>query len=277
MKLETGYVYHIKNEYFDYVKDEKLMKNHENGGSRPTYFCIKKEDSNLLWFIPMSSKVEKYERIMKSKIEKNGVCDTIIIGEYRGDKVAFLLQNMFPVTEKYIDHIDKIRNVAVPVVEGLKKELEQKANKIFKLKERGINLIFPDIDKISNILLGELKIENERTEKNNLENDTIHIDFGNILLEMEEKEFNIVFLKDNNGIFIEDKNNKLYEIEEYYFGAYLDQLITNNYIVEFEYVEESKNISEEKKEVWDIVDVENFMKENKLIENPNDKDPTDDM
>lgn len=27
MFLETGYVYHIKNEYFEFVKDDKIMKN----------------------------------------------------------------------------------------------------------------------------------------------------------------------------------------------------------------------------------------------------------
>ena len=37
MLLETGYVYHIKDEYFEFAKDEKLMKNHENGNTRPTY------------------------------------------------------------------------------------------------------------------------------------------------------------------------------------------------------------------------------------------------
>lgn len=44
MILETGYVYHIKNEYFEFIKDDKLMKNHENGNSRPTYFCIKNKE-----------------------------------------------------------------------------------------------------------------------------------------------------------------------------------------------------------------------------------------
>lgn len=29
MKVETGYLYHIKDEYFDVVEDEGLMKNHE--------------------------------------------------------------------------------------------------------------------------------------------------------------------------------------------------------------------------------------------------------
>lgn len=51
MFLETGYVYHIKDEYFEFAKDEKLMKNHENGSTRPTYFCIKNAESKVLWFI----------------------------------------------------------------------------------------------------------------------------------------------------------------------------------------------------------------------------------
>lgn len=161
MKLETGYVYHIKNEFFELAQDNKLMKNHEGNATRPNYLCIKKDDSNLLWFIPMSSKVDKYNKIMQQKIKKNGVCDTIIIGEYRKHKAAFLLQNMFPVTERYIDHIDKIRGEEIPVVQGLKLEITEKVNRIFKLKERGINLIFPDVDKISEKLLDELKKENE--------------------------------------------------------------------------------------------------------------------
>ena len=136
MFLETGYVYHIKDEYFEFAKDEKLMKNHENGNTRPTYFCIKNTDSKILWFIPMSSKVEKYQKIQEQKIERNGVCDTIVIGKYRGKEAAFLIQNIFPITKKYIDHIDTIRNHAVPVVKGTQKEIKSKVNKIFKLKSK---------------------------------------------------------------------------------------------------------------------------------------------
>lgn len=39
------------------------MINHENGHSRPTYFSIKEKD--ILWFIPLSSKIEKYKKIDK--------------------------------------------------------------------------------------------------------------------------------------------------------------------------------------------------------------------
>lgn len=58
MKVQTGYLYHIKDEFFDIVKDDNLMANHERGKKRPTYFTIK--DNNILWFIPLSSKTQKY-------------------------------------------------------------------------------------------------------------------------------------------------------------------------------------------------------------------------
>ena len=41
LKIKTGYLYHIKDEYFDIVDDDTLMKNHERGKKRPTYFTIK--------------------------------------------------------------------------------------------------------------------------------------------------------------------------------------------------------------------------------------------
>ena len=157
MLLETGYVYHIKDEYFEFAKDERLMKNHEDGSTRPTYFCIKDDNSKILWFIPMSSKIEKYKKLQEQKIKKNGVCDTIVIGKYRRKEAVFLIQNIFPITEKYIDHIDTIRNQAVAVVEGTQKEITYKVNKIFKLKSNGINLIFPDVDRIEKLLLEELR------------------------------------------------------------------------------------------------------------------------
>ena len=69
MKIKTGYLYHIKDEFFDIANDENLMTNHERGKARPTYFTIK--DKNILWFIPLSSKVEKYKKI----VDKTG-CDS---------------------------------------------------------------------------------------------------------------------------------------------------------------------------------------------------------
>ncbi len=74
MKIKTDYLYHIKDEFFDLVSDETLMTNHEYGKKRSTYFTIK--DKNILWFIPLSSKVEKYNKIIDKKI-KNMVFVTL--------------------------------------------------------------------------------------------------------------------------------------------------------------------------------------------------------
>lgn len=65
MQVQTGYIYHIKDDFFDVVNDKGLMINHENGKTKPTYFTIR--DNDILWFIPLSSKVQKYQPI----IEKN--------------------------------------------------------------------------------------------------------------------------------------------------------------------------------------------------------------
>lgn len=98
MKIKTGYLYHIKDEYFDIVNDENLMTNHEKGKKRPTYFTIK--DKDILWFIPISSKVDKYRNIINKKIQKYGFCNTILIEKIFEEDSAILLQNAFPTLEK---------------------------------------------------------------------------------------------------------------------------------------------------------------------------------
>ena len=159
MIIEEGYVYHVKNEYFKFVNDEKLMRNHEGVATRPNYFCLKMEDEEIMWFIPMSSKIEKYSKIIENKVKKYKKCDTIIIGNYRGRKQAFLIQNMFPITPKYIDHIDTIEGRVLKVASETRREIIKKVNKIFALKKSGVNLIFPNVDKIKEQLLTELKKE----------------------------------------------------------------------------------------------------------------------
>ena len=47
------------------------MINHENGRSRPTYFTIK--DNDIVWFIPLSSKVDKYKSIIEQKVKRKSL------------------------------------------------------------------------------------------------------------------------------------------------------------------------------------------------------------
>ena len=155
MKVETGYLYHIKDEYFDVVKDEGLMKNHERGKMRPTYFTIK--DGNILWFIPLSTKVDKYKKIIKEKIRKYHKCNSIIIGTIAESETAILIQNAFPTLEKYISHYHIKNKAPVRVPDDLKNEIVDNFNTLLALKSQGTNLFFSNIDKLKQMMLDELK------------------------------------------------------------------------------------------------------------------------
>ena len=157
MQVKTGYIYHIKDEFFDVVNDDNLMTNHERGKKRPTYFTIK--DGDILWFIPLSSRIEKYQRIVNKKMARYGRCDTIMIRNVLGKSVAILLQNAFPTLEKYIDQVHLMSDGSpAKVIDSLKKEILNNFNYLMKMKSKGINLFFTDIDKIRDQMLQELRV-----------------------------------------------------------------------------------------------------------------------
>ena len=158
MEIKTGYIYHIKDEFFDKINDKGLMINHENGHSRPTYFTIK--DRDILWFIPLSSKVSKYKPIIEQKIKKYGNCKSIMICEIAEQQSVILLQNAFPTIEKYIDHPHTKNSAPVKVPDHLKDEIILNFKSLLALKKQGINLFFTDIDSIKSIMLQELKNNN---------------------------------------------------------------------------------------------------------------------
>lgn len=91
-------------------------------------------------------------------------------------------------------------------------------------------------------------------------NKTIKVDFKNIISELKEKELKLCFLK-GRGMFIEDINKILYQMEIYRHGSYLDNLIKNGITVEFEKVDSSlsKNIEDWEKEIWGISEVVSFI------------------
>lgn len=152
-ELKPGYLYHIKDEYFDIVNDNNLMQNHERGKKRPTYFVIK--DDNILWFIPLSSRVAKYQKIIDQKIAKYGVCNTILIRKIADIDTAILLQNAFPTLEKYIDHMHTVNDVPIKVPDEVQIEIKKLFRNMIGLKQRGINLFFADIDKLKAIILNQ--------------------------------------------------------------------------------------------------------------------------
>ncbi len=155
MKVETGYLYHIKDDFFDRINDKSLMINHENGHSRPSYLAIK--DDRIWWFIPLSTKVDKYKTIIEKKVKKFGSCKTILIKKIADRESVILIQNAFPTIEKYVKSKHTIDGKAVRISDAVKREILDDFQYMLSLKIEGLNLFFTDIDKIKEIILEELK------------------------------------------------------------------------------------------------------------------------
>lgn len=132
------------------------MLNHENGHTRPTYLAI--IQNNILWFIPLSTRIDKYKKIIEKKKAKYGFCNTILIRKIGNKEVAILFQNAFPTLEKYVSHIHTIDGIDIKLIGSLESEILKQFNDLLKLKQKGINLFLTDVNKIEEILLKELVI-----------------------------------------------------------------------------------------------------------------------
>ena len=158
MKIEEGKFYFIKDEFFKKINDKTMLLNKDNGNKRPCYYCFRDyNNDDLIWFVPISSKVEKYQKIYEYKIEKFKKVDTIVFGKINGKERVFLIQNMFPIIEKYIQEKYIQNNKDVEITHSLRTEIEEKAKYVLNLAERGKKVVFTDIVKIKKKLLEELR------------------------------------------------------------------------------------------------------------------------
>jgi hypothetical protein len=74
-----------------------------------------KNQPDIFWLVPISSRIEKYKFEEQKKIKKYGRCNTIRFGTVLGRECAFLIQNMCPVTNRYITpYIDKNKQQIFP-------------------------------------------------------------------------------------------------------------------------------------------------------------------
>ena len=122
--------YIIKDEFFEYVSDPYLKMN--KSGNRPHYYCFKEMSSEIYWMIPLSSKVEKYRKIIAKIIYNKKPCDILYIVKLDDDRESvFLIQDMFPIVDKFIEREYMIcGNHMVITSDKVKKCIEKKARKI---------------------------------------------------------------------------------------------------------------------------------------------------
>ncbi len=67
MKIQIGYLYHIKNEFCSIIEDKNLMANHENKGKRPSYFVVQEKGINLFFV----NAVEIKKKLTEKNLVKN--------------------------------------------------------------------------------------------------------------------------------------------------------------------------------------------------------------
>ena len=156
MEILQGYAYHIKDSYFELVNDDNLMQNKEKGSYRPTLYCIKDLYTQLLWMVPITSQYEKYATIRNKILNSGKSCRGIILGEFDGQQAAFLIQNMFPITEEYIDHIHTKNGNPIPVKKDLQKVIKKNVKSLLALNARGIKVTFTDIDRLKELMMNHI-------------------------------------------------------------------------------------------------------------------------
>jgi hypothetical protein len=154
MSLEEykGKFVFLKDKYFEDFPDENLFrpKTHPDGKISRPFFFVFYEKSNIIWLAPVSSQIEKYRIIHNKAIDRYGRCDTIIFGKIFGEERAFLLQNMCPATEDYIDCIYSVNGEPVRLRALFEKKLVSASKRVLNLHralvEQGrAGLIFPDV------------------------------------------------------------------------------------------------------------------------------------
>ncbi len=156
MLIEDGKFYFIKDEFFDIFRGYNLMENKESGTKRPCYFCFRdRKDKEIIWFVPISTKYNKYMKIYNNKKMKAGnrPVYNFVFGNVLGKKAVFLIQNIFPTTEEYIAEKYINSNVDVEIPQIVKNEIITIALRVVRLAEEGINIPFYNIIEMKKLLL----------------------------------------------------------------------------------------------------------------------------
>ena len=133
--------YIIKDKFFEDMSDPYLKGN--KAGNRPHYYCFEDTSRGIYWMIPLSSQIDKYKRIVEKKEKAGKPCDIIHIVKLDDSRQsAFLIQDMFPITDEYIEREYTIAgNHLMLTSEHTAKEIEQKAKKVMGMLKRGVKFM----------------------------------------------------------------------------------------------------------------------------------------
>lgn len=125
----------VRDQYFADFPNAMHMDNKNE--SRPYYLAIR-TDGNIVWMIPLSSKVDKYQAKMDRYEAAGRECLTCHIASMKKGTRAFLIGNAIPVTADYIKKPFTIAGVPY-VMQNNKEvsEIDRKLKKYLALVRQG--------------------------------------------------------------------------------------------------------------------------------------------
>jgi len=253
MKIKKNGFYLIKDEFFKKMNDSYLPLQ-KNG--RPMYYCIEdKNNKNIFWVIPMTTKMDKVNRIITQEGGEDK-CKIYVINSSEKNS-AFNIQDIFPIKENYIEReytkngvhyllknkalIEKVEKRAKDIISSkmTKKEIgknEINIRKIYKTLEKELILENSENQvKNYNCLTGEpINIQNHSSGENRWiakkdiekleieKKDNVKEKIGKIAVMMTEKEME--YYKKSRGMEIEEttkpsNQKKLYIISVPYYNV----------------------------------------------------------
>ena len=136
--VEHGF-YIIDDLFFEKFNDPFLKGNKSE--NRPHYYCFKDTNEGLYWIIPLSSRINKYQKIINQRLKNHKPCDILHICTLSKQSV-FLIQDMFPITQKYIKRKYTINsNHLILKNQNEIRIIKQKAERILNQINRGQHCI----------------------------------------------------------------------------------------------------------------------------------------
>ena len=171
MIISEGYFYHISDDYFVAASDSTLMSNYENVGYRPHYFAIRdSSNSDIFWMVPVSSQYGKYKSLHDKMAAKYGRCTKIVLGKCGGKDAAYLIQNAFPITSDYLDHIHTLQGSPLTLHASTARTVVDYLNNNLLLHKRGVHLFFADIDRLLQLMTDHLAYTKNTSDSKESEN-----------------------------------------------------------------------------------------------------------
>lgn len=149
-QMKKNGFYIVKTQFFEDMKDPYLKYN--KSGNRPHYYCFQENETGIYWMIPLSGRLDKYRHLMEKREQQKKPCDILHIARLDdGRESVFLRQDMFPVTEDYIEREYTVGgNHLLLSSERTAETIERKARLVMEMLKHGVKFTptQPDVMRI---------------------------------------------------------------------------------------------------------------------------------